>query len=634
MRGTTIATVILLLLGLCSSVFWFHEESNEEDSSRVRPPAPSGEESVGFVRDSGLDYFSVQLLEETGEPFSATEETTACAIVAGGDAEFPGRLLPSGRPVFPELRFEQFLGLECTIKVQSLERVPLLVQAVVGRKVHAYHVCKFAKFQGDIVDVTGGAVENAVVRLTASESLVRRVSGLRDLLTPELRRTLPVCQVAVGAARTDGTGVRRSFVFDALMPCQPGESYWLEVMSPGYGRVSLPRLFLPPGETTKTVSIGSGGSLEIYLVESTGQLASGDFQVWISHEETHDGAVVVGEESRLRNPNEDGAYSFHGLREGIKLVNVGGRREDGSIVRRLVELGSLGLGEDQTVEVSLDSGVIFEGEVRDPAGDPVLGAMIRAVHEDGIRILHGRSDENGSFRFVGVDEGSYMVVVRPSNAELGRLQSLRTQLRLDQGVTRRSFQLVEHGSPPTGKRRVLAKFARGDASESSRPERPHRWFALLDGRLIGVKRSWETEAAFVFPVELAGDLQVAVRIDDGWASSRVERMQPGSAEITVQLLGDGPPRTIVGRLVDSSAKGIPAVRIELRDPGSRWGDLGSKGLDRVSTVSAPDGGFILEGAPPSGRFEVVAFISGAPYDLDVVIMRGADVDLGEFVIDQ
>ena len=134
---------------------------------------------------------------------------------------------------------------------------------------------------------------------------------------------------------------------------------------------------------------------------------------------------------------DDGAFQFNNLSAGkyqitVDKLGVGRRVFSANRLSTAPTLVALAAGQQFTsLKVILPRGGVISGIVTDPAGAPVVGAMVAAIDQLGDSLSNPRraalpiatTDDEGRYRLFGLAPGSYIVRVAPQGTEDGSVET-------------------------------------------------------------------------------------------------------------------------------------------------------------------------------------------------------------------
>lgn len=232
----------------------------------------------------------------------------------------------------------------------------------------------------------------------------------------------------MGGSRTATTDRFGYFVFEDVECGPEGSSYELSAKVAGAGLDETAIVDVVPGETAQADLVFEGSTLRGRIVdEDTGAGVPGlvvtvakaeggpsvESMVSFSFFGAGGGGMsmdITGDESVIRT-DADGVFEVKFLEAGDYSVRTG----PSAYVR--ADAGPFTVGEDVTeddVVIEVARGAVIEGVVRAmSSGEPMPGVIVR-LDQDGGRPNIGRTDEEGVYRFEGLEEGGYTVVVQGS----------------------------------------------------------------------------------------------------------------------------------------------------------------------------------------------------------------------------
>ncbi|MFL6262254.1 MAG: carboxypeptidase regulatory-like domain-containing protein [Thermoanaerobaculia bacterium] len=257
---------------------------------------------------------------------------------------------------------------------------------------------------GKILDPEGKPVRDAELTLTLSQET-------------RFSQGLSWNGQSLGKGTSDATG---SFALSHLLPGR----FHLAVKRKGFAPLSLPEVEVPA--KTARVDLGAltlerGAAVEGRVADPAG-VPLPEAEVELTRARDQLAAVFSDSESfGVAKTDAEGRFRFEDLRRGARFdlgVNHPGHVP---AAVRAVEAPT-----QEPLRIELKTGRTLAGRVRNPEGKPVPQAEIflQTGPEAGPRQL-GTADEDGRFRFAGIQPGTVALAVQAPGYQLARLQDLR-----------------------------------------------------------------------------------------------------------------------------------------------------------------------------------------------------------------
>lgn len=250
-------------------------------------------------------------------------------------------------------------------------------------------------------------------------------------------------------------------------------------------------------------------------------------------------------------------------------------------------------GEPSPVRIELQEAATVRGVLRDRAGEPVPGALVRATLS--ARILYAtrcdaRTDDAGAFTLTGVPLG----FVRLAAVVPG--EGVAEARKLVQGDAEVGLRI---GSEPTTSLAIAVAGLPAAAAAALRPSiLPYR-----NGRLERLPPPWEQPQFVDGKCELAPvpDLEYRVRLSlDGFAFAPAELVvKPGTGPHQLQFTASATGAAALqwrAELRDGDGKPLPGVRLVLRQ---------SSGGARAEAQSGDDGSLVFRSPLAAGTKVIV-----------------------------
>ena len=233
-----------------------------------------------------------------------------------------------------------------------------------------------------------------------------RVSIQRD---PNLRRLMRGASLAsVFGQQSALSGPDGAFLIRGL-PAERGAT--LEATKTGFAAARKLGMTWKTGEQVKNVALAlkKGLTARGKVVNAQNQPIAGAQIVAQSRDAAAPGRrggnimVRAGNAGQGDRPDAvsgaDGAFLVQGLEEGEYAVSVS---RDGYAPKTVASLGVKGPDESKWPAIVLTSGMAVAGAVKNPQGQPVIGAQIFAIGESAGRPLDTSTDADGRFRIGGL----------------------------------------------------------------------------------------------------------------------------------------------------------------------------------------------------------------------------------------
>ncbi|MCA8961832.1 MAG: carboxypeptidase regulatory-like domain-containing protein, partial [Planctomycetes bacterium] len=207
--------------------------------------------------------------------------------------------------------------------------------------------------------------------------------------------------------------------------------YRITLRAAGYASTET-RVDLEPGtRVEKPFALGRAGLLEGRVVDENGQPVSGA-TILVAQPADPD----LSDEELLRRSwqamvtqerattDADGSYRLESFPEGPRDIRI--THDD---YRPHLERGvEVALGAAAQLDITLRTGLSIRGHVRSASGDHSRFLMCRGIGEENGQVVKTAfADEDGSFRFAGLEEGRYRI----SSVEGGGNLSSTPKLELD-----------------------------------------------------------------------------------------------------------------------------------------------------------------------------------------------------------
>ena len=273
----------------------------------------------------------------------------------------------------------------------------------------------------------------------------------------------------------------------------------------------------------------------------------------------------------------DGAFRLEGVEPGRRTLQV--RHGSYPVTTKVVDLE---LGETR-VEIELGGGQTVSGQVVDPEGTPVAGALVGLGPESQRFSVPGNGESSladGTFEIKGISDGEYSVMVSHSDFANGRLEGIEVKGSPVRGLV---VQL-EAGASITG--RILGlDFDRLAAAEVMA-------FSQQGGMKAG---QVDYEEQYRIPKVAPGEWQVHVQTTGGRRAGGSITVAPGDTSVQLDIeFAEGV--TLEGRVLSGGA-GVAGVRLSVSSP---------QGKSNASGVTDHQGNFELHGLE-EGKHQLFAF---------------------------
>jgi protocatechuate 3,4-dioxygenase beta subunit len=417
----------------------------------------------------------------------------------------------------------------------------------------------------------------ASLEVTVADSAGKPVEGALVLVLPATGAHGPGGRVVPGKARSGFTSAEGKVALEALPP-GPWNA-WVHAR----------------GFVTRPLRGVAAGPLRVRLERGeaiTGVVRDGD-----------DGHPVPGARVGFDAGLPAAGWPAEAVRNEA-LTDASGRFRLGGVGRGAVRLSVLAPGYARAdrgdvragaaVEIVLFPGATLSGSVRDGAGRPVRGAVVRAESDTAWNAPPPeRTDARGGFAMPGVPPGEYTVVAR----EGGRAPAIAVVVVEPRGEVAASLTLSD-GGYVTGRivddeERPLAGRVRVEAYEG-------KALPAFAADLLAAEAG--TDGTFALGPVPPGPLAISVSAPRH-SAARVEADVPGPGRAVD--LGDvalDPGLAIRGRVRDPEEQPVAGatVRATAQSPG---------GSGEAEAESGPDGRFELGGLGP-GRYGVHASAAG------------------------
>lgn len=457
-----------------------------------------------------------------------------------------------------------------------------------------------ARIFGRVVDEGGEAVAEARVTVESEvlyspgEAIVRaktlsaRLAGGALGVTTGVVPPIPLFDDVLGGEWVEGaTASDREGVF-ALDQLLPG-SYRLRALHSEHAASALVTITLSAGEVRG----------DVLLVLRTGFPLTG--RIRDGNDRPIAGARVELDDGQILTTDERGIFDAGLHRDERSLI----LRAPGMIPRKVVaklERGAVDL------ELRLDpaEGAI-EGRIRDTNGQPLVGARVGLVPEDGLAsAVVAYTDDRGLFSFEGLAPGmAELSVEHPEFASTserlkiaarpdGRLR----ELRLDRG-----WELAV----------VVRAAGSGDPVVGA--------VIMIDGQIVTTDAAGEASMTRLSRGEVSATIEAS-----GWVREQisVRRPESGGASVVVDLEEGA---AIEGRIRDDRGDPVDGAKIVIRhrESGEILAETRSDaaGLWRVERL--PEGDVWVEAAPPAAMESLLAPLSEASDVLRGRVTRGVDL---------
>ena len=337
----------------------------------------------------------------------------------------------------------------------------------------------------------------------------------------------------------------------------------------------------PDAEASVSLALSEGGYATGQIVDSDGRPLTGRVRLEVFEER---GLSPAASDAVSAEAGADGRFALGPLPTGKLGLGVSAPRHTARRVEvaipvrgRAVDLG----------QVTLETGLVIRGSVRDREGNPVPGARVSASSKGRIERSEGEAvtESDAAFVIAGLRAGPHELIAAAAGYATARSQA-------EPGGSPVTL-VLQPGGEITG--RVVD--ARGDpvddADVESQATDDPRW-----GPRGTSGRSDEGDGRFELRDVAAGTYVLQVRASGrGEASVTAVRVEPGRPTNvgTVMLSRGG---VVQGVVVDADGQGIPGATIHLEK------DLHMQ-MGQHETQTGASGAFELRGVPP-GPINVLA----------------------------
>jgi protocatechuate 3,4-dioxygenase beta subunit len=367
---------------------------------RQRPPLVLTLEPAGSIAGRVVDAAGQPLgkVQVTALPFQWTDGGLPRYGVAWSraDGRFRLRLLAPGKLYEVTAAREGFAPTSVKADSLSRDRSPKPVRIVLERG---------ATVLGKILDPEGKPVREAELALTPSQETM-------------FSQGLSWNGMSVGKAASDATG---SFAISHLVPGR----FQLLVKRKGFAPLSVPEIEVP-AKTARidlgTLTLDRGAAVEGRVTDPAGvPLPEAEVDLTPTRDPLAMGFFFDSGSFAAARTDAEGRFRFEDLRRGARFdLSVQHPGHVPAMVR------SVEAPTQDPLRIELKTGRILAGRVKSPEGKPVPKAevLLQADPTAGPRPL-GASDEEGRFRFAGIQPGVVELAVQAPGYPLARLQGLR-----------------------------------------------------------------------------------------------------------------------------------------------------------------------------------------------------------------
>lgn len=388
--------------------------------------------------------------------------------------------------------------------------------------------------------------------------------------------------------QSDGSG---AFALDHLSPGR----ITLRAMAKGYTSLQPVVLDVRKGESVDGVELvlGRGAAIEGTVLTPTGQPAT-SARVTVRHATTPDQLMAIEIAGSART-NGDGRYRLEGVATGPQTLIA---TQEGYL-RGLRDL-DVRPGENR-LDFRLGEGASVSGRVVDEGGRPVAGSAVSLIASRPGSGREGTSDTDGSFRFSGVEPGSYSLAAHREGYSPGREQVTVANSPVD-GI---ELRLQQGGGVIAGRILGLApqELPRVQISALKRP------LDTLDGTREGHA---DSQGGYRIEGVFPGNWTVSARSASGRQVRVPVAFPEGGGELPLDLdFGQGV--TLSGS-VHRRGEPVAAAKVEAS---------GTSGTSYGSAITGGGGAFRIEGLE-AGEHRVVVTIAQSGLRNERVVALGTD----------
>ncbi|MCZ6793163.1 MAG: carboxypeptidase-like regulatory domain-containing protein, partial [Planctomycetota bacterium] len=391
------------------------------------------------------------------------------------DATARPRILRSGETgIDGRFEFEGFVGGAYLITVTAPDHVPSPPERVAlvpdGKRQFTLLLARGGSISGRVLDRQGKPVVGATLDLRPALG----ASAPSPLEQGEQEESVQFVRISQrGTLMSEVTDDQGSYRFSGV---PPGREYSLSLYHWKYAPLLVPRFEVGPGKATDDLdlTLRRGAVLRGRVLDERGRgIVSATVKAVLEMKQTARARQVAGAlESALRMEthslmtDSEGNYVISGLRPGTYRViaKIANRLPYAVAGVDVVEVEVL-----EVVDIVLEPGESFAGQVVDSHGNPIAGVDIRAYDENSTRAA---TDLEGRFRLDGLPPSRVAVTAEKTGFVTARVVATAPDdtllVRMERSATIRGAVVASRSGKPVPGARLILQAAAAPGSPAVR----------------------------------------------------------------------------------------------------------------------------------------------------------------------